>query len=71
MNHPPFVPSTKPSGKDTFSHFGAHRLAATIRAAWAKCGHDVPVHVVETMPGFPNTNYTVRMPTLINGLPYP
>ena len=70
MKHPPFnaEAAARPQRQwDTME--GAQRLAARIRAAWKAAGHDVPVVVLETVPGHPDTLYCVRMPTLVNGLP--
>ena len=70
MKHPPFNgnPAAAPQRRWDDAA-GAQKLAAIIRAARAKAGHDVQVIVLETMPGPPDTLYTVRMPMLINGLP--
>ena len=70
MRHPPFCgdPAAAPQRKWDDAT-GAQKLAARIRAAWLAAGHDVPVHVIETVPGHPETLYAVRMPTLVNGLP--
>lgn len=69
MRHPPFVASADKTIGDTCTHIGAQRLAARIRDAWARCGHDVPVEVLPVYPGNPTSTWTVRMPTLIGGLP--
>lgn len=71
MRHPRWCgdPADRPQRQwDTAE--GAQKLAARIRAAWAAAGHDVPVVVLETNPGHPETLWCVRMPTLINGLPH-
>ncbi len=70
MKVPPFAnaPASAPQRRWD-DREGAQRLAAIIRRAWHDAGHDVPVEVIETQPGHPDTLYTVRMPTLINGLP--
>ena len=68
MRIPPFRPGPA-SGRDFCTLAGAQKLAAMIRAAWRDVGHDVPVQIVETVPGHPHTLYAVRMPTLIGGLP--
>lgn len=46
------------------------RHAAMIRAAWAKCGHDVETDVREilTKDGA-HLCWAVRLPSLVNGLP--
>jgi hypothetical protein len=70
MTHPPFNGYAAPRPQREWdTKDGAHRLAAIIRGAWADVGHDVPVVIVETNPGHPETHYSVRMPTLVNGLP--
>lgn len=55
--------------RDYTTQEGAYALAGIISAAWANAGHDVRVEVMPVQPGHPHTSYTVRMPTLINGLP--
>lgn len=69
MKHPPFNPGPAAFARDFTTKDGANALAGIIRDAWRKCGHDVPAHVEPVAPGNPNTTYTVRLPTLIGGLP--
>lgn len=69
MKHPPFQCGPAAFGRDFTTKDGAHALAGMIRDAWARCGHDVPVHVEPVAPSNPKTTWTVRMPTLIGGLP--
>ena len=69
MKHPPFQSGPAAFGRDFTTKDGAHSLADIIRGAWARCGHDVPVNVEPLQPGNPHTSWTVRMPTLIGGLP--
>lgn len=54
---------------DYCTQAGAHLLAGMISEAWLRAGHDVRVDVVPIQSGNQYTSYTVRMPTLINGLP--
>lgn len=67
--HPPFQSGPAAFTRDYTTKEGAGALAGMIRDAWRKCGHDVPVHVEAVAPGNPKTTWTVRMPTLIGGLP--
>jgi hypothetical protein len=73
-SHPPFCPAPeKPTSANFCSEGGAHVLAGRIKAAWKACGHDVRV-IVEPAKGFLQTDktavWTVRMPDLVNGLPW-
>lgn len=69
LPHPPFSAIGPGHMLDYSTKTGAHALADMIRDAWRRCGHDVPVNVEPVQPGNPQTTYTVRMPTLIRGLP--
>jgi hypothetical protein len=62
--HPRFVSAAGPINERETEGDRAHRHAAMIRAAWARCGHDIDVRVVSI-----NQTPTVRIPGLINGLP--
>jgi hypothetical protein len=68
--HPPFRGGPALGG-DYLTKQGAEKLAAMIRLAWAKAGHDVPVIVVPSGVAALEKNqfYVVQMPTLKNGLP--
>jgi hypothetical protein len=66
---PPFRSAPAAMLRDYTTQEGAYVLAGMISAAWTKAGHDVRVDVVPVQPGHPNTSWTVRMPTLVNGLP--
>jgi hypothetical protein len=75
--HPPFYsdgPGYAAAG-EWMTEQGAHALAARIAAAWAKCGVTMRTEVVEcgrinhAPKGTGNAIYTVRMPTMLNGLP--
>lgn len=68
--HPPFRGGPA-GGGDFLTKQGAEKLAAMIRLAWAKAGHDVPVIVVASGAAVLEKNqfYCVQMPTLLNGLP--
>jgi hypothetical protein len=68
--HPPFRGGPADGG-DYLTKPGAEKLAAKIRLAWAKAGHDVPVFVVASGAAVLEKNqfFVVQMPTLHNGLP--
>jgi hypothetical protein len=68
--HPPFRGGPA-GGGDFLTKQGAEKLAAMIRLAWAKAGHDVPAIVVASGAAVLEKNqyYCVQMPTLLNGLP--
>lgn len=75
MRVPPFVARAEQTGADYLTEDGAHRLAAIIRAAWKRAGHDVPCFVEAVrVPSRRSSSgeaicFTVRMPTLVAGLP--
>ena len=70
MRHPPFIASIERTGADYMTRDGAERLAGMIRAAWARCGHDVEVLVVQTSkPNASEPTFAPRMPGLVRGLP--
>lgn len=72
MSIPPMVYDAGGSGRDYMTREGATVLAATITRAWKRAGHAVEAVVVPVNLGtaeMPNTIFTVRMPTLHNGLP--
>ena len=69
MRHPPFNPGPVKGATDFCTLAGAQRLAALIREAWARCGHDVLIKIEPSMPGHKNTTYAIRLPGLVNGLP--
>lgn len=72
MKIPPFNPgpaACRQSGMDYCTQYGAQRLAAIIEAAWTRAGHTVRCEVAPLHPHLPDTTWTVRMPTLVNGLP--
>lgn len=69
MKVPPFRSGPAKFGQDYTTQEGAYVLAGIISAAWTKAGHDVRVDVVPIQNGHKYTTYTVRMPTLVNGLP--
>lgn len=69
MRVPPFRSAPAKLAHNFTTEAGAHVLAGMIREAWAKAGHDVRVDVVPILAGHVNTAWTVRMPTLVNGLP--
>lgn len=70
MRHPPFVGSVERTGGDYLTRESAERLAAIIRAAWKRAGHDVEV-VVERVghAGAREPMFAPRMPGLVRGLP--
>lgn len=72
MNVPPLVYSATPSAKDYLTHGGAEVLAAKMKAAWRRAGHDVEAIVEPCNLGTaddPHVIFTVRTPGLVNGLP--
>lgn len=69
MKHPPFHSGPAQFMRDYTTREGAAALAAIIRDAWQRAGHDVEVVVEPVMPGNPKTTWTVRMPTLLRGMP--
>lgn len=75
--HPPFYsdgPGYAAAG-EWMTEEGAHALAKRISAAWAKCGITMRTEVVEcgtikhAPKGMGVKLWTVRMPTMLNGLP--
>lgn len=69
MKVPPFRSAPAKLEHNFTTQAGAHVLAGMIREAWAKAGHDVRVDVVPLQTGNQHSSWTVRMPTLLNGLP--
>lgn len=70
MRHPRFVSRVERSNGDFCTRDGAERLAAMIRAAWARAGHFVTVEVVQITPvGHKDPLFAPRMSGLVNGLP--
>lgn len=71
MTHPPFCAGPAESVTDYMTKEGAHKLAALIRAAWARVGVPIETEIAE-LPlrrSRDRSVFVVRMPGLVNGLP--
>ena len=68
--HPPFCPSPPRHRFDTLTEEGARRLAAQIKAAWAKVGYDVKTYVERGigLDGASSSYFVVRS-DLFRGMP--
>lgn len=68
--HPPFCARCEGAWRreNFMTQAGAQKLAAMIRAAWARVGVDLKVQVVNLGEHNHQSMWTVRMPDLVRGL---
>lgn len=68
MKHPPFASGGATHHRNWLTREGARDLGLLAQSAWALCGVDVPF-VVEPVYAGKDAMWTVKFPTLVNGMP--